>query len=273
MGVKGQVKLMDYKLIAVDMDGTLLNTKSQLTDETVKAVRLAMDKGVKFVLSTGRPYEAIVPFIAKLGVEKMPYILYNGAMVMVDGEIIYSCEIDVISALKIVEEGHKRNANMICWSKNKLYAEQLNERVIKYKSISDVTPIIVEDLSVVAKKGLTKFVWLDDIPTTNKNFEELEALLGDKINVHPTRVDFLEFVSKDCSKATAMGILENRYGILNSQTVGVGDGFNDVAMIDYAGLGVAMQNAPDGVKAHADMITDSCDNDGVAKLIYKLLNV
>ena len=70
-----------------------------------------------------------------------------------------------------------------------------------------------------------------------------------------------------------MGILENRYGILNSQTVGVGDGFNDVAMIDYAGLGVAMQNAPDGVKAHADMITDSCDNDGVAKLIYKLLNV
>ena len=262
---------MEYKLIAVDMDGTLLNSSSQLTNATVEAVKFAVERGIKFVLSTGRPYEAIVPFISRLGLEDMPYIIYNGAMVMVNGEIIYSCEIDVETALEIVKEGHKRGANMVCWSKNKLYAEQLNERVIKYKSISDVTPVIVDDLSVVARQGLTKFVWLDDIPTTNKNFEELEAVLGDRVNVHPTRVDFLEFVNKDCSKATAISILEKRYDIPNSQTVGVGDGFNDIAMIDYAGLGVAMDNAPDGVKKHAQYVTDSCDNDGVAKLIYKLI--
>ena len=263
--------MSQYKLIAVDIDGTLLNSKSQLTERTVKAVKSLVDKGVYFVLSTGRPYQGITKFIDALGLKNMPYILYNGAMVMVGGEVVYSLTIPEKTAAMVADEGHKRNSTQICWADNQLYAEADTEKVRFYKSISGVEPVILPDLSALAEKGITKFVWYDDKESTAKYFTELTALMGDKINVHPSRVDFLEFVNKNCSKAVAMQILMDKFGLEKCETVAVGDGFNDLPMLEYAGLGVAMGNADQKVKDKCGYVTSSCDEDGLAEFIEKNL--
>ena len=260
-----------YKLIAVDIDGTLLNSKSQLTERTVKAVKSLIKKGYYFVLSTGRPYQGITKFIDALGLEDMPYILYNGAMVMVGGEIVYSLTIPADIAARVSDEAHKRNSTQICWSNNQLYAEKDCDKVTFYKSISGVEPVIVKDLAELSEQGITKFVWYDDKDTTAKYFAEMTALMGDKVNVHPSRIDFLEFVNKNCSKAIAMQIIMDKFGLYKSETIAVGDGFNDLPMLEYAGLGVAMGNADQSVKDKCGYITASCDDDGLAEFIEKNL--
>lgn len=259
----------DYKLIAVDIDGTLLNSKSQLTEKTVKTVRRLVDSGVYFVLSTGRPFQGIEGFIAALGLQKMPYILYNGAMVMIGGEVVYSLTIPADIAQTVAEQGHKRNSTQICWANNQLYAEQDNEKVRFYKSISGVEPVIVKSLSELKDNGITKFVWYDDKELTARYFQEMTKLMGNKINVHPSRIDFLEFVNKDCSKAVAMQKVMDALGVKKEQTVAVGDGFNDLPMLEYAHLGVAMGNADQKVKDRCGYVTLSCDEDGLADFIEK----
>lgn len=262
---------MKYKLLASDIDGTLLNGDGALTAPTVTAVKKWLEVGGYFVLSTGRPYEGITKISAALGLQDMPAVLYNGAMVTVGKDIIYSLEIPCDVAKEIVSLGHERDSTMICWSKNKLYAEKDCDKVTFYKSISGVEPVFVSDLTSVCQQGITKFVWYDDPVSTQRFFEELKPRIGHRVNVHPSRADFLEFVNKDCSKATAIDIILNRLGLKREQSVAVGDGFNDLAMLTYAGLGVAMANAPDAVKKECGYVTLSCNEDGVSHLVDKLI--
>lgn len=259
--------LTDCKIIAADIDGTLLDSRSRLTDATVNAVKAAIKRGVKFVLSTGRPYQGIGKYIDALGLENMPYILYNGAMVMIGGKTVYSLTIDKSAALTVVDAGHARKSTMICWANNELYCEELSEKIDFYKSISGVEPIIVRSLADVAELGITKFVWYDDPVSTARYHEEMKSLVGDKLNVHPSRVDFLEFVNKNCSKAVALHIVLDAFGIKREQSVAIGDGFNDLPMLEYAGLGVAMGNADARVKERCGLVTDDCDHDGLARFI------
>ncbi len=262
---------MNYKLLAADIDGTLINSKGQLTDRTISAVKKLIKKGFYFVLSTGRPYQGIEKFIESLGLENMPYILYNGAMVMFGGETIYSLTLPSDIATEIVKEGHKRNSTQICWAGNQLYSEFDSEKVRFYKSISGVEPIIVNDLAEVAEKGITKIVWYDDPKSTADYFKQMNELMGNKVNVHPSRIDFLEFVNKDCSKAVALNIIAKKLNIDISETIAIGDGFNDLPMLTTAGLGVAMGNANDKVKEQCKLTTDTCDNDGLADFIERNL--
>lgn len=262
---------MNYKLLAADIDGTLLNSKGQLTDRTISAVKKLIDKGFMFVLSTGRPYQGITKFINALGLENMPYILYNGAMIMEGGETIYSLTLQEDIATKIVEEGHKRNSTQICWANNQLYSEFDSEKVQFYKAISGVEPVIVENLAEVSKLGITKLVWYDDPASTAMYHEQMQTLMGNVVNVHPSRIDFLEFVNKECSKAVALNIIAEKFNIDISQTVAIGDGFNDLPMLTAAGLGVAMGNANDKVKTKCKMVCCSCDDDGLARFIEDYL--
>ena len=263
--------MADYKLIAADIDGTLLNSKGELTDRTITAVRAAVLKGIYFVLSTGRPYQGVTKIVEKLGLENMPYILYNGAMVMAGGKVIDSTTIDPAVSAEVVDEGHRRNSTMICWSKNKLYSEFIDEKIIFYKSISGVEPVVVRSLADVAERGITKFVWCDGIEATERNYAGLKERFSGRLNVAPSRVDFLEFFDISCSKAAAMQTVCNELGLTAKDCVSIGDGFNDLPMLEFAGLGVAMANAAPEIKNRCGYITASCDDDGVAGFIEKFV--
>ncbi len=262
---------MKYKLLACDVDGTLLTTDRRLADENIKAVHDLMDSGVKFVLSTGRAYPGVKQIAEKLDIENGTFILYNGAMVVENKKPIYSLSIDKDVALKIIEEGHKRNSTMILWVENVLYAEVPSDKLQIYKEINNTDPIFIGDLKKVCDQKVTKILWYDDPVSTAKYREEMQQILKDSCGFFISRPDFLEFVNPNCSKKTALEFVAKYYGIKTNETVAVGDSYNDIPMFMGAGLPVAMGNANEDIKSLCKYITDTCDNGGVAKLIYKLI--
>lgn len=261
---------MNCKLIASDIDGTMLNSKGELTERTVAAIKAAEKKGVRFALSTGRSYQAVTEFIDVLDLTDTPCVIYNGAMIVIGGKTLYSLAIEPDVARAVVKEGHKRNAVMICWCDNKLYCEEVCEKVDSYKKISGVEPIVLKSLADVADRGITKFVWFDSAENTAKNYAELGGCMAG-VNIAPSRTDFLEFVNKDCSKATALKMLADILGIDIENCVAVGDGFNDIPMLKCAGISVAMGNADDKVKQNCNIVTEDCDHDGLAAFIEKYI--
>lgn len=262
---------MKYKILFCDVDGTLLNSKRELTKETVSAVNLLVKKGVKFVISTGRPLCGVSKISQELGLKEASYVLYNGAMVFADGKEIFSACLTKNTATKIVKEGYERSSTMILWKNNLLYADKPSDKVDFYKSISKIEPVYVEDLIKVCDDKVTKILWYDDKESTPKYLAEMKNLLKDDCSVFTSRKDFLEFVNVNCSKKTAMKIIADYYGISLKNAVAVGDENNDLPMFEEVGLSVAMGNALQSVKSKCDKTTLSCDENGVASLIYEII--
>ncbi len=134
-------------------------------------------------------------------------------------------------------------------------------------------PIIINNMEQLIENGVTKILWYDEVEKIEQYKNEIGRYLSDNVNFHPSRPYFMEFVDKYASKAIAMERLGQYYGIKQSEMIAVGDGFNDLSMIEYAGLGVAMANSPDEVKERADYITLSNEEDGVAHVIHEFIDI
>lgn len=265
---------MRYKMIAVDMDGTLLNSQGSITEKTVSSIRQAVEKGAIFTISTGRPIQGVERFNKILNLDA-PFITYNGAMIVKgkSKEILYERGLTAEDARSILHCAKRFNPTVMIWSNNKLYASELNDRTFQYKKLSDVEPILIENEDEIIRNGITKILWYDDAENIAGYLDSLGDYLGDGINYHTSQPYFLEFVDKRVSKAAAMETLGQYYGINTAEMIAVGDGLNDLPMIEYAGLGVAMGNAHPLVKEKADYITLSNDDDGVAHVLDKYINI
>ena len=263
---------MLYKLMAVDIDGTLLDSNGNLTNETIKAIRLGVEKGLIFTICTGRSIQGVKKLNDMIGLD-LPYITYNGAMVVKgkSREILHEQKMSYSDAKTVYELGEKNNTTIVVWNDNKLYVNKMNEMVFKYGEINDTKAILIHNIDEVVKNGATKILWYDEARVIEKFEKEVGKYLGCSINYHTSRPIFLEFVDVNASKAIALERLRAYFGIKQSEIIAVGDGANDISMIEYAGLGIAMDNASQVVKQKADYITLSNDEDGVAHVIYKFI--
>lgn len=262
-----------YKLIAVDMDGTLLNREGKLTNKTIEAISYALSKDVIFTVSTGRPIQG-VRMIADLLPYDLPFITYNGAVVEMSKshKIIYEQNLSPEIAKEIYSIGQQKNITMVVWSRGNLYYTELNDKVREYRKISGVDGILINDMTPIFEVGATKILWYDDVSNTLKYQDEMKEYFGSKVNCHTSRPMFLEFVDFKASKALAMSKIGENYGIDSSQMIAIGDGYNDLSMIKYAGLGIAMGNAPQDIKNVAKFVTLTNDEDGVAYAINKYIS-
>ncbi len=263
---------MVYKLMAVDIDGTLLNNKDQLTEGTKLAIKHAVEKGLIFTIASGRPIQGVEYLIEMLDLD-LPFITYNGAMVVMgkSKEILYEQKLSAKDVKDILLLGEKYGLTVMAWKDNGLYATEINERVEQYKKISKVEPVLITDVDAFSKDGCTKMLWYDEVEKIRELQNEIGPMLSDNVNFHTSRPYFLEFVDKKASKAIAMDRLGAHFGVQQGEMIAVGDGLNDLSMIEYAGLGVAMANAEEPVKEKADYITLSNDEDGVAHVITKFV--
>ncbi|NLY18984.1 MAG: HAD family phosphatase [Clostridiaceae bacterium] len=263
---------MKYKLLAVDVDGTLVNNNREVTEKTKEYIKMAIEKGIVFTISSGRPIQGVKLITEQIGVD-IPVITYNGAMVITaDGKnIIYSCNMKEEDVLEIEKYGKEFNTTIAIWSENKLYTNRIDEKALKYSQVSGTKPQRYSNLKELVKKGINKMLWFDDIERINSFERELHGKLGPSVNFHTSQPIYLEFVDRNASKAIALEKLGQYYNIKREEMIAVGDGFNDLSMIEYAGLGVAMENAPDEVKKAADFLTLSNEEDGVAFVIEKFI--
>lgn len=265
---------MKYRFAAADMDGTLLNDSNEITPYTIDIIRRAVAGGLIFSICTGRPIQGVERYQKQLGIQG-PVITYNGAMILdsATGKILYRQELDSHDARLILDAGQQYNTTMCIWSGNQLYGNQLNERIFKYSQATRVTPLPLPSTDVLLSQGITKILWYDDISKIQQMEKELQnAAPFQQVTFCTSKPFYLEFFHSQVSKAAAIDQLGKLYGFLPSQTIAIGDGFNDLSMICHAALGVAMSNAPEGVKRHADYITVRTNNeDGVAEILQKFV--
>lgn len=263
---------MKYKLIAADMDGTLLNSEGKISPKTSETIQKAVDKGVVFTVSSGRPIQGILKYRKFLPL-KFPAITYNGAMIVNphNNEILFHKALEKADALKILKLGEDFSVTICLWCNNQLFVNRIDERVNKYKRLSGVEPILIDNKEALAEKGVTKILWYDDIKKIKSFQEALQKVSFKEVTFCTSKPEFLEFFNSGVSKAVAMEFLGNLFGIKREEMIAIGDGNNDLAMIEYAGLGISMENGSEKVKKAAGYITASNDNEGVALAIEKFI--
>lgn len=257
---------MKYSLLAVDMDGTLLDSNKQIDDETIKVINKLIDEDNLFVIATGRAPSAILEY-NKINFNA-PIISYNGALV-IDAktkEVLYEKTLSYECAKNVFDLGIKFKATMCIWAHSILYSNANNELVDYYKSIYKIEPIYVNDFSIFKDKNITKIVWLDK-PQIIKKFANVTKKELKNVNSYISAPYLLEFVDIEATKGNALKFISEIYHIPQEEIIAIGDSDNDLSMIEYAGLGVAMANASLEIKVRANYVTSSNDEGGVKHVI------
>lgn len=268
----------NIKLIALDLDGTLLNSNKELTPHSKAALYSAAEKGIYIVPTTGRFYGGMPEEIRQL-----PFIKYaitiNGACVenLEKGEIIYRAELPCSQTLEIMELLDKYPVIYDCFQDNCGWmTAKLKERIddtvtdAHYRKMLHELRKPVEDLKqVVADRGhgVQKVQFFTNKPDVRAFLMEELPRKFENLCVSSSTYDNVEINQVHANKGEALLALAEYLGIAREETMAFGDGLNDLSMLKCAGVGVAMENAGDKVKEISDKITLSCDEDGVAKFI------
>lgn len=274
---------MKYKLLCIDIDGTLLNTKHQVTARTIEALKRAQAVGVSIAISTGRIFSD-AEYYAKLVGARAPVIASNGAFIMEpDGsEILYKSVFDQRLSVKILDTASKYKAVPNFHTSYKVYAGNISSWLFYHRNIRrGVFSKNLKAQLILSKKHWKKVLareWdsilkceliIKDKASQQRIRDELESL--GKLEIVNAMGANLEITYKGVSKGRAAEILASYYNLTAGEIMAIGDSENDLSMIEYAGLGIAMGNAVDRLKEKADFITDTNDNEGVAKAIDKFI--
>lgn len=263
---------MQYKLIAMDMDGTLLNSDRQISARTKKALFAAKDKGVIITLATGRMYASAKPFAEELALD-VPLITYNGALVKnaITEEVYRHNPIPYEVALRIVKLAESGDFHINLYLHDKLYVKEINDYTRLYMSISQMPAHPVGVLSGFFTEAPTKILIIGEAVDLSKLAKMIKQEIGNEVEVTKSHTNFLEVMSYKSNKGRALEELVAEWGITSSEVMAFGDNYNDLMMIKYAGLGVAMGNAPAEVREMADLVADTNDQEGLAKVIERLV--
>lgn len=264
---------MNFKLIAADMDGTLLNDNKIITEETLRVIKAAVKGGAVFVFSTGRPPVAVSAYQRLIGTA-FPVIAYNGAMILDgSGKIIFEQSLSSEATRSILRHASRYNTTACIWSHNRLFVNKLNSRAARYKINVMTEPLLCTDEEAIIREGITKILWFDT-PERSAMFQrELAGKLPADTSFCPSTPEYLEFFNSGVSKGLSLRRLADSLGIKREEIIAFGDNFNDLEMLEYAGLGVAMANAPEEVKAAADFVTRNNNDDGVGYALSHFLRL
>mgnify|MGYP000902490354 CR=1 FL=1 len=266
---------MEYKLIAMDMDGTLLNSSKDVSERTIKAIERAKNKGTHVVLATGRVLKSAQHYADKLKLKNY-IIASNGAIVINgDNEIVYSQPLDFDRINMILNIGDKYNIYSHFYDEEALYTNKYVNEIVDYYlgREPDFKINIFDNLDEIIQNNnlnVYKFLFLDNEPQKLIRLsEELKAV--ENINITKSFRNNLEVMDINASKGQALEYLGNKLNIPRESIIAVGDNENDLSMLNYAGLGIAMGNGEDIVRKSADYVTLDNDNDGVASVIEKFI--
>lgn len=271
---------MTYKLIASDMDGTLLNSESQLTQRTKDAILGAVGKGAYFVTATGRPFcnTRIVNDIFDEGTD-MPFIVLNGSAAYMgkSKKLLFETFLNIELAKEAFRFGQQLGLPQVIWAGCRLFANRECDETLRYRDFSTVAEMgITSDLDDIIDDipGISKVLWIADPSFVAERHGEMLQHFGGRLNCYTSRAQiahFLEFVSRDASKGKALEHIGKMLNIDRSEIMAFGDAYNDLSMLEYAGFSVAVDNAPDDIKAACGYVTASNDNDGVAAVIEEYI--
>lgn len=256
------------KLIATDIDGTILVPEGEFTDEIKKCIKSLSERGIIVVLVTGRMNPAANLIANDLGLNT-PIVSYQGGMVTKGNEILYERYLTKTQAESIIRYLKENKIHINLYDRDVLYSESDSDEIRRYCNNLH-TKYTVKNFDEIPKNKVNKVLAIDyNNPEKISRMEkELPELFPDIYIVKSTPY-FLEFSNKEASKYCAVKFLQNYLGIKQEETLAIGDQNNDISLLKAGGIKVAMGNATEELKACADYITDTVYNDGFIRAINK----
>ncbi|MCA5012742.1 MULTISPECIES: sugar-phosphatase [unclassified Enterococcus] len=268
---------MSVKLVAIDIDGTLLDSNRKITPKVKETLQKANEKGIYIVLCTGRPLPGVKDQLTELDLygDNDYVITYNGSLVQATktNKIISEYSLSYDDFLEIELMSRKVGTHLHTIDDKAIYTANrdigkytvheayLVGMPLKYRTVEEMTP----DLSII------KMMMIDEPEILDKAISQLPEEFSNKYTTVKSTDFYYEILNKEASKGNALAKLADHLGIQQSEVMAIGDNENDLSMIEYAGIGVAMGNATESVKQAADIQTSSNDEDGVAEVLLKYL--
>lgn len=269
----------EYKIIAVDMDGTLLTSEKTVASESVRDIQAAADKGINVVYSTGRAIAELKPYFEVLPMMRYA-VCYSGAIVYdcIDRKCVYRNEIEQTYIEQIVKVGqeHKAMIHFLTEQDSIVSAHDITHMddfgMGVYQSLYNEVAKTVEDMAEEGRRhqSIPKInIYFRSIKDRDKSYEQLKYL---PLTFAFAENTSLEMTAANVSKATGIMHLASILGTSIEHVVGIGDADNDLDMLSNVGLPVAMANANDRVKAISKMVTKDNDHNGVGEAIRQIIS-
>ncbi|MFA5577101.1 MAG: Cof-type HAD-IIB family hydrolase [Tissierellaceae bacterium] len=268
---------MKYKIIAIDMDGTLLNSVNMVTERTKEAIERARSLGVHVVLSTGRMLKSAQSYALSLNLNNH-IIACNGAILVDENsKPIFKRSIDRKLVKEVVDMARERDVYYHFYDESKFYSHTKVDEVFKFynegNGMSNIDMHIFDNIGeLVASEDLNvyKFLFIDEDKDKLRGLrQELDKLSG--LGTSSSWPNNIEAMVSNVSKGHALRELSQILGVGAEEIMAIGDSENDMSMFEFAGLRVSMGNGENILKEISDYITDSNDNDGVAKAIERFV--
>lgn len=263
---------MAIKLVAVDMDDTLLDDTLKVSPRTCEAIRKAQERGVIVTIATGRMFSSVLPFAKQLNIQA-PVISYNGGMVRypVSKEVLFHQSIDGEIAGKIVKLFREHGWYLQSYMNDELYVVERCEKAKSYEILAGIQAIAMGDEFYTMVHEPTKMLSLAEPHEIQEIQQVIHKELGETIFLATSKSNYLEITHPKVNKGHALAILAEQLMIHQDEIMTIGDSNNDYPMIEYAGFGVAMGNASDRVKGIAQAVTADNNHHGVAEAIEKYI--
>jgi Cof subfamily protein (haloacid dehalogenase superfamily) len=256
------------RLLAIDLDETLLDKTLAVSPRARDAIGRAMAQGVTVTVATGRMYRSALPYALQLNLD-VPLITYNGALIKcsLSGETLLHRPLDGQVATDVLAFFRARGWYIQSYVDDVLYVRERDETALYYERRAGVTAVAIGDRIFSPAVAPTKLLTIASPQQITEVQAALAAEFGDRLYLARSKPDYLEITDPSANKGQALAFLAGRLGIGREQVMAIGDSPNDLDMIEYAGWGVAMGNAADHIKAAAQAVTAGNDADGAAEAI------
>ena len=262
-----------YRLAAIDLDGTLLGPDKQISPANRAAVRALQEAGVRVLLASGRRHENMIRFHRELGLEG-PIISAQGALVKdaVTEEILHQCYVPAELAAEVVNHGIAEGMSLIYYLDDGIYSSSFDSHTALYQSRGGDELIESGDLKHLAGTIPQKIIWLGNRERIAATFPAISNQYQGRSDTLISDPEYLEFMALGVSKAVGVAAAAERYEVEASQVLSFGDANNDVTMLAWAGMGVAMSEATPAAKAAANRVSPEGEpENSFARAVAELL--
>lgn len=265
-----------YKLLALDMDGTLLRSDKTISEKTLATIKMARERGVKIVLATGRPVHGILSYIEELDLNSDDeyVVTFNGCTVQTakSGEILFETSITGEDLHYLYETSKNLNIDIHAFTSPEFcITPRINEYSLIEAKINKIPLEEIDFYTIKKEASVIKALMVASKENLDAAYAKLPRDIYEKYSVMRSSDIFLEFLAKGINKSKGIDYLAEKLNIKQEEIICIGDAENDIAMIEYAGLGVAMGNAFTKVKKASNYVTFTNDEDGVAHIIEKFI--
>jgi len=264
---------LKYGLVAIDLDGTIVDKGGAIIPGAREAIQRVLARGIAVTIATGRMYQPSNRYAGELNITT-PLICYQGALIREpgNGDVLWHKPLSVPVARKVIAEIRREGIHRYAYVDGGIYVEQKREEDVRYAQQNGVELHLVDDLTALLEREPTEIAARGDAAEIDRLMARIRTVCSRDVIANKIHTSFCEIAHAGSGKGNALRYLAERLGVPRSQTVAIGDSPNDVSMLEWAGLGIVVGDAPAEVRAEADWVVNNGGQDSFCEAIARLLD-